>query len=345
MKAFNEVFAKLRKIRLTPKRVLCAVGVIAVLVLALFLLAVGRLSAASGGEASFGSVMHDALSGGMKMKGVTNILLLGIDNDRAEELDSSGNADGIILVTVNSDTRELIFTSFMRDTKVSVNDYRRDKLTNVYHENGVETFIEVFENSFEVPVDYYALFRYPDIIDIVDSLGGIEVDIAEEEIVDFEAKMRSVAELMGLNYEDYLINWAGPGRFNFNGVQAAGYMRIRPAYGNYDSGRTERARYIASRLMDKVCKKSLSQKLSFAATVYSKIETDIPEGMILKLAANADRIRHFDRISDKIPLEGTYVSENNGNGYYAVPDIEINNAHLRESIYKGIHKPYMPEEG
>ncbi|MDO4983489.1 MAG: LCP family protein [Eubacteriales bacterium] len=337
MKTFNEIFAKIRQTKLTRKNVLRALGAVAALVVLLFVISVARLSAASGGEASFGSVLKDTFSGGMRLKGVTNILLLGIDNDDLDYFDSNGNADGIMLVSINCDTRELILTSFMRDTKVKVNDYRRDKLTNVYHENGLETFIEVFENNFEIPVDYYALFRYPDIIEIVDSLGGIEVDIAEEEIVDFEAKMRSVAELMGLNYEDYLINWAGPGRFDFCGVQVAGYMRIRPAYGDYDSGRTGRARYVAEQLMDKLAKKSLSEKINFAATVYSKIETDIPEGMILKLAANANRVRHFDRFSDKIPLDEAYISENGGNGYYAVPDFEINNAHLQDSIYKGIH--------
>lgn len=335
LKSSGKVTDKTKNIKTTRKKVICAAAVLAALAIALFLAAVAGLSAAS--DASFGSILKDSVNGGLKLKGVTNILLLGIDNDNIEGYEHTGNADGIMLVSINADKKELILTSFMRDTKVKVNDYRRDKLTHVYHDNGIEVFKEVFENNFNIPIDYYALFHYPDIIEIVDKLGGIEIDIAEEEIVDFEAKMRSVAELVGLNYEDYLINWAGPGRFNFNGVQVAGYMRIRPAYGDYDSGRTGRARYVAERLIDKLAKKSLSEKVSFAADIYSKIETDVPEGMIIKFAANANRVRHFARYSDKIPMDGAYISENGGNGYYAVPDFEINNAHLHDSIYNGIH--------
>ena len=59
--------------------------------------------------------------------------------------------------------------------------------------------------------------------------------------------------------------------------------------------------------------------------------------MILKLAANAGKIMRYDRFSDKIPMDGAYISEDNGSGYFAVPDVEVNNAHLYSSIYEGKH--------
>ncbi len=310
-----------------------------VVALLLVIIAVGKLSAATGGKVSFPSLAAQFFSGDNRLRDVTNILLLGVDNDRSDDMDSRGNADGIMLVSINPKTREIILTSFMRDTKVSVTPYKRDKLTHVYHNYGIETFKEVFENNFGIHVDNYALFSYLDIIDIVDYLGGVEVDIAEEEIPDAEAKIRSVAELRGVDYTDYLINWYGPGRIKLNGVQVAGYMRIRPAYGDYDAGRTERVRYVATQLMEKLYKRSLAEKIDFAALALSKIETDMDGGDMIKYALNANKIRFYDRISDRIPIDGSFTSQSDGNGYYAVPDFEINNTHLQESIYQGIHNP------
>ena len=290
------------------------------------------------------SLLSDIFSGKTRLKGVTNILLLGIDNDNNEGFEVRGNADGIMLVSINTDTREIILTSFMRDTKVSVDAYRRDKLTHVYHDGGIELFKEVFENNFGIHIDNYALFNYLDIIDIVDTLGGIDVEIAEEEFPEAEAKIRSVAELKGLDYVDYLINWYGPGIIHLNGVQVAGYMRIRPLYGNYDAGRTERARIVASRLMDKLYKKSLPEKINFASMLLSKIGTDMSSGDILKIALNAGKLRFYDRISDRIPIDGSYTSQNDGNGYYAIPDLEVNKEHLQQSIYHGVHEAASAEE-
>lgn len=312
----------------------------AFLVIALILLvaALGKLSAATDGRVSFPSLFVQLFKADNHLTDVTNIMLLGVDNDGSSGMDSPGNADGIMLVSINPKTREVILTSFMRDTKVSVDAYTRDKLTHVYHNGGIELFEEVFENNFGIHIDNYALFNYLDIIDIVDYLGGVDVDIVEEEIPDAEAKIRSVAELKGLDYTDYLINWYGAGRLHLNGVQTAGYMRIRPAYGDYDAGRTERVRYVASQLMDTLYGRTLAEKIDFAALVLSKIDTDLDSGDILKFARAAGKISRYDRISDRIPIDGSFTSQNDANGYYAVPDFEINNAHLQESIYQGKHE-------
>ena len=318
--------------------IICLSAVL-VTILLITVLSFIRLSSAIGG-----SSLSEAFSSNIRLKGVTNILLLGVDNDNNNTFKARGNADGIMLVSINTKTREIVLTSFMRDTKVSVNPYTRDKLTNVYHENGIEVFKEVFENNFGIHIDNYALFNYLDIIDIVDELGGIDVEIAEEEFPEAEAKIRSVAELKGLDYVDYLINWYGPGVIHLNGVQAAGYMRIRPVYGNYDAGRTERARIVAAKLMDKLYKKPLSGKIDFAAMVLSKIETDLTSGDILKITLHAPKLRFYKRISDRVPIDGSYTSQNGGNGYYTVPDLEINKAHLQKSIYQGIHETAAEEK-
>lgn len=321
----------------TVKIILISALAILLVLLLLMGFSLNRLSKASGKSFTVAELFKQSLRGEMRLHGVTNILLLGIDNEDPGSAGHNGNADGILLLSLNADTRELILTSFMRDTKVRVNPYCRDKLTSVYHDGGIELFLPVFEENFGIPVDHYAIFNYFDIIDIVDALGGVDIEVAAEEIPDMEAKIRAVADKKGVDYVDYLINWYGPGVIHCNGLQTAGYLRIRPAYGDYDSGRTERARYVVSQLMETLSKMTLAGKIDFAGMVSSKIETDLTGDVILKLAANAGKIMRYDRFSDKIPMDGAYISEDNGSGYFAVPDVEVNNAHLYSSIYEGKH--------
>ena len=76
-----------------------------------------------------------------------NLLLIGVDDVYGVDEESRGNADGVIIATINPHTRELIFTSFMRDTRVRVQDRGYDKVTNVFHTGGVELLMEVLDQN------------------------------------------------------------------------------------------------------------------------------------------------------------------------------------------------------
>lgn len=266
-----------------------------------------------------------------------NILLVGVDNQDKNNMEVRGNADGIIIATINPETRELIFTSFMRDTRVRVRDSTYDKLTNVYHTGGIELLSETLEQNFEVPIDYYAIFNYVDIADIVDAIGGVEVELTSTEIMFMESKIASVSWLTGSDYKENVIDPDQVGPTTLNGVQAAAYARIRPSEGGYDAGRTERGQEIITAIMSKALQLGTSDMLQFASVFYEKIETDVPDDVFLELGLNASELRRYTKISDRIPLDGAYESSSTGSGYYAIPDFEVNNKHLHDSIYNGIH--------
>ena len=271
------------------------------------------------------------------LQDVINILLLGVDNNNANTMDELGNSDGIILVSLNPKTKEIIFTSFLRDTRVRVNDSYNDKLTMVYHTGGTELLKKTFEDNFGIPVDYYAMFNYLDVIDIVDSVGGVEIELSQSELYNMEDKIINLTGLTNTDYADNTLANAQPGKINLSGLQAAAYMRIRPAEGNYDFGRTERARKVISEVIGKLYSLSIPDMLHFAQVMFEKTKTDIPAELMLKLSMDAENIRGYKRVMDRIPIDGAYESINDGSGAYIVPDFEINNRHLRESIYEGIH--------
>ncbi|MBQ6927904.1 MAG: LCP family protein [Oscillospiraceae bacterium] len=265
-----------------------------------------------------------------------NILLIGIDNHTGSSETDRGNADGIMYATINPDTKELIFTSFMRDTRVRIeNGY--DKLTYVYHTGGIEHLKEIMEQNFEVPIDYYAVFGYADVAEIVEAVGGIELDLTVDEIYFMQGKIKDISYTMGQDYRDNELSVDQAGRVKLNGVQAAAYTRIRPAEGQYDAGRTERGREVISAVLSKAFRLNTSDLLKFAGVFYDKLDTNIPDSLFLQLGMNASEIRGYRQISDRIPIDGSYESGNTGSGYYVVPDMDVNKQHLQQSLFEGKH--------
>ena len=265
-----------------------------------------------------------------------NILLIGIDNHTGSSETDRGNADGIMYATINPDTKELIFTSFMRDTRVRIeNGY--DKLTYVYHTGGIEHLKEIMEQNFEVPIDYYAVFGYADVAEVVEAVGGIELDLTVDEIYFMQGKIKDISYTMGQDYRDNELSVDQAGRVKLNGVQAAAYTRIRPAEGQYDVGRTERGREVISAVLSKAFRLNTSDLLKFAGVFYDKLDTNIPDSLFLQLGMNASEIRGYRQISDRIPIDGSYESGNTGSGYYVVPDMDVNKQHLQQSLFEGKH--------
>lgn len=90
-------------------------------------------------------------------------------------------------------------------------------------------------------------------------------------------------------------------------------------------------------LITKLCDMELPDMLRFAEVLFDKTKTDVPVELMLQLALNAESIKGYERVMDRIPIDGAYESLNEGSGSYIVPDFDVNNRHLRESVYEGIH--------
>lgn len=267
---------------------------------------------------------------------VINILLIGVDNDYLAGMNDLGNADGVMLLTVNNKTEEIILTSFLRDTRVRVPNAYDTKLTTTYHKGGVPLLREVFELNFEIPVTSYVLVNYLDIVDIIDSLGGIEAELSRDEIWAMIPKINNINKLVGAEAGSNIIDVEDTGVHMMNGVQTAAYLRIRPSSTRDDVGRTIRARYVVGQIMDKLKNMSHSELIDFANAFFKEVDTDLSASELFALLDKSDELLNYKTISDRIPLDGAYTSSSDGNAY-AQPDYEVNNKHLFESIYEGIH--------
>ena len=274
--------------------------------------------------------------GKYSLKDITNVLLIGVDNDNAEGMNKLGNADGIMLVSINSITKQVTLTSFMRDTKIrQPNEYEK-KITAVYHAGGAKLLIEAMEQNFGVHIDNYILVNYFNVMEIVDALGGFDTELSADEIRFMASKIESIEKLVGRSKGENALSVEQAGMNHLNGLQTAAYLRIRPESTGYDTGRTERARSVVTMILEKVKKMSTNDKTAFADAFVSEVETDMNDADILAFSMSAAVFMDFDLYSAKIPLDGTYKDSNDGNSFI-LPDFEINNQYLYESIYEGKH--------
>lgn len=264
---------------------------------------------------------------------VTNILLIGVDNDYAPGMDDRGNADGLIIVSINKTTKQVVLSSLMRDIYVSVPDKYNTKITLAYHYEGTQTLIDTIEANFGIPIDNYVLVNYLNVIDIVDAVGGLTMDVDSDELYWMESKISNLNQLLGLPGDANLIDPSQAGTLLLNGVQTAAYMRIRYA-GDGDFDRTERAREVLLGLKDKAADMSVTELLSFANMVLPMITTDISQVRALSLIMSAPTYLGYEMVSNRIPIDDSwYFADINGS--VVVVDFSVNREFLYRSIYEG----------
>ena len=107
------------------------------------------------------------------------ILLMGVDSENEEIKGSSFNGDSLMLITFNPNTLNATLLSIPRDTYVPITCFAGKKKNKITHAAwyGEECMIDTIENFTGISIDYYVKVNFKGLVKMVDTLGGIEVDI------------------------------------------------------------------------------------------------------------------------------------------------------------------------
>lgn len=103
-----------------------------------------------------------------------NILFLGAD---ARTPQNQGFTDSINILSIDKNTKEVSILSIPRDTRVQIAGKGVDKINSAYAYGDINTTIETVENFLDVRIDYYVLVDFTDFKEMVDSLGGITMNV------------------------------------------------------------------------------------------------------------------------------------------------------------------------
>ena len=269
-------------------------------------------------------------------QGIVNIALFGVD---AREKDSfDGRTDSIMILSVNTDTGELKIISIMRDSLTMVEGYDTPmKINAVYSLGGPELAIKTLNSNFDLDIKEYATVNFYGMADIIDAVGGLEIEVNENEI---EAKygindiIYEQSLYMGIEPE-YVKT---PGLQILNGVQSVSWARIRYAYTNSgeinDAGRTERQRHVMELLLKKVLSQNLTEYPKIIKALLPFMETSLSYNDIIKLSGVFRKDITYTQT--RIPMESYQLTAPEGFGSIKYYDYEFAAKIIYSYIYEGV---------
>lgn len=214
------------------------------------------------------------------MEGYTTIAVFGVDN-RTNGNYETGNSDSIILANINNETKEVKLVSVYRDTCMEVNgEGKLRKCNYAYDHGGVDTAVDMLNRNLDLDIDGYVAIDFYALVDAVDAVGGIEIEVTDEEAAVMNASyIHFVEEVVGKKSQE-----VSGGLQTLDGIQTLSYCRIRYTKGD-DFRRTERQRVVLEKLVDKVKNMSLSQMNKLADSVFPNIKTSFKLSQILSMAS------------------------------------------------------------
>lgn len=181
------------------------------------------------------------------------ILITG--NDSFGALDEVSRSDVNMIVTINPLTSTILMTSIPRDAFVTevCDDYAcnygvEDKLTHtgIY---GADTTKDTLENLLDIDINYIFRVNFSSMIDIVDALGGIDIDVAEGMAV-------------SRFYSDSTLEGVHEGQNHLNGKRALAYSRERKAYLDGDVQRARNQQQVLQAMFKKASSPEIITKYS-----------------------------------------------------------------------------------
>lgn len=201
-----------------------------------------------------------------------NIAVFGIDGRSDVEGDRS---DTIMIVSLDFRNGNVRVSSVMRDLLVFIPESKKnnetyDKINAAYAYGGPELAVKTLNQNFDLNISDYVIVDFDCMVDTVDALGGVEIDIQSESILDWTNKyIDDVNEKV--NKADPKLEETGPQVVS--GVQALAYSRNR--YSDDDFHRTERQREVVRGIVKKAFAIDIKTGINLLSKVYPYVQTTL----------------------------------------------------------------------
>ena len=240
--------------------------------------------------------------------GYLNVALFGVDS-RDNELDGDTRSDTIMIASLNRETMEVKIVSVYRDTLMEQKDGTLNKANSAYSFGGPEDALAMLNKNLDLDIEHYVTVNFNALIDVIDAVGGIEIDVQEEEISYICGYATEIMKVTGKESPGV----TEPGLQTLNGVQATAYARIRYTAGD-DFKRAERQRDVLTKIIEKLQGASLAQINKIIDEVFPEVSTNFTLTEILEYAKDAFDYQlgettgfPFDKSTDTLANVGSVV--------------------------------------
>lgn len=217
------------------------------------------------------------------MKGYTTIGLIGLDG-RDGELKSGARSDTMIIASINNDTKKVKLVSVYRDTYLRIGEDSEgngqyNKANAAYAEGGPEQFLSMLNTNLDLNVTDFVSVDFQAVAEAVELLGGIDVELKEEEVFHLNNYCVETSKVTGMDYTP-LEEKAGV--HHLNGVQTVSYARIRYTSGN-DFRRAARQREVIYKIVEKAKNSDIATLSKILDKVFPKVYTSFTKAEILQM--------------------------------------------------------------
>lgn len=235
---------------------------------------------------------------GTMVEGITNILLVGTDGEYIEKWNRS---DSMMVVTIDSKNKDIRISSIARDTYVDIPGYSTEKLTHAYAYEGIDLLKEVFKVNFNLNIDKYIAVNFVSFMDIMDELGGVEVNVEEKDIKEINKYIDACYGYYKNKDEKDKEYITKSGVQRLNGYQALAFSRIR--YTDSAFARDNRHREVAESVYKEFAQKGVETYKKCAEIILNNTKTNISPIEMMNLAYTVLKINDKDIEQFQFPLE------------------------------------------
>lgn len=211
---------------------------------------------------------------GKKLTEPFTVLLMGVDSEEEDVRNSAYNGDSLMMITFNPKTLNTTIMSIPRDTYVPIACFANQRKNKITHAAwyGEDCMIKTIEGFTGITIDYYAKINFKGVVKLVDTLGGIDVNVPRgfcEQDSD-----RNFNNLQCLK----------AGQQKINGEQALAWARHRKSAGFDDFVRGQNQQEVVKGILNKLKTiNSLDMLYKLLDTLGNSMETNMSRDEILSL--------------------------------------------------------------
>lgn len=239
---------------------------------------------------------------------VLRVLVLGVDKTATKQLSEEKNgmrSDTIMVFSIDPVSKRVQLLSVPRDSYVRIHGYDKNKINAafsdiVYPKGGLKLVASTVEDLLDVKIDHYALIDYKAVTQIVDAVGGMDV---EWDRPDYTYKDDWVVPPLEINMKR--------GINHLDGKKAVDYLRIRKAYEGQDIDRIGAQQGFLMMLFEKLKSPAMILKIPELLDIVDEfVETDLTYGQMVTLARfgiGIDREDISTATLEGVPVNGVKI--------------------------------------
>ncbi|OEH56412.1 transcriptional regulator [Oceanobacillus sp. E9] len=251
------------------------------------------------------------------------VLIMGVDTGIKRGNEDRSRTDSLLFASLNKKDKSVDLLSIPRDSYVYIpSEGKNDKIAHAHAFGGTMGTIDTVENMLDIPVDYYVKLNFDSFVDVVESLGGIEVDVPYEFTESDSNDKKDAIHLM-------------PGEQTLNGEEALAFARTRKQDNDIERGKRQQE------VIKSIADKTLSVDSLFNI---DKVIKSVGENMATNMSfSEMKSLFSYVAKGDDLKINTLNLSgsDNMSNGvyYWMLDEQNLSNIELRMKEHLEIERP------